>query len=83
MVDRDYDNPAVYIANLEADEHRDEKMDYVVMEKDYTKLEAENQKLWDALKFYANESNWLDILDDVPAVFDDRGKIATKALEDE
>lgn len=24
-----------------ADEHRDEKMDYVVMEKDYTKLEAE------------------------------------------
>lgn len=57
------------------------------------RLEKENKRLREALEFYANEKSWMNRevtilmdgeptdVEDCPAIFDDGGNIARKALE--
>lgn len=57
------------------------------------RFEKENKRLREALEFYANEKSWMNRevtilmdgeptdVEDCPAIFDDGGNIARKALE--
>lgn len=75
MVDRDYDNPAVYIAKLEAEK---DQLEYAYRDKHsaLVLLVEENQRLRDALKqIYLWEDNFDHI--------DDAAMFAKQALEDE